>query len=237
MISRERKVCIVAATLRSCWQAIKQHPVIATVVVVVLVAGIVFIVAVYNYGWDWTGFNGGYAQVTTHTPTKDTVLPPTKTLWDWLQLLFVPATLTFGVWWLSRLQQQRDQQLADYRAQTEREAAEKRAQTEREIAEDSQQEATLQEYINKMSELLLDEELCEPTAKEEARKVARVRTLTVLPRLNGRRKAIVLRFLYEAQLINKGERVVDLNGADLQNIELAVAELSGVDLRGLTKIS
>lgn len=82
--------------LRSWWQEIKKHPVIATAVIVVFVAVVVFIFAVYTFGWEWTGFNGGYSQVTTHTPAKDTVVPPAKTLWDWLQLLIIPLVLAIG---------------------------------------------------------------------------------------------------------------------------------------------
>jgi hypothetical protein len=61
---------------------IKQHPVIAAIVIVALVALAAFVFAVLAFGWGWTGFNGGYSQVTIHTPTKDTVVPPAKTLWD-----------------------------------------------------------------------------------------------------------------------------------------------------------
>ncbi len=175
--------------LRSWWLKIKQHPVIAAIVIVALIALAVFVFAVHTFGWDWTGLNGGYGQVTVHTPTKDTVVPPAKTLWDWLQLLIVPLVLAIGGFWFNQIQKDREQK-----------AAEQRAKTEQTIAEDNQQEAALQEYINKMSDLLIDEELCKPTAKEETRKVARVRTLTVLPRLNGKRKGIVLQFLYDWRL-------------------------------------
>src|SRR3989442_13163974 len=89
----ERKVSIVVRRLRSWWLKVKEHPFIATAVTVVLVAFVIFVFAVHTFGWDWTGFNGGYSQVTTHTPAKDTVVPPTKTLWDWLQLLIIPLVL------------------------------------------------------------------------------------------------------------------------------------------------
>lgn len=104
-------------------------------------------------------------------------------------MLIVPLVFAIGGFWFNQIQKDREQK-----------AAEQRAKTEQTIAEDNQQEAALQEYINKMSDLLIDEELCKPTAKEETRKVARVRTLTVLPRLNGKRKGIVLQFLYDWRL-------------------------------------
>src|SRR6266480_2550183 len=197
------------ARLRSWWQKIRKYRVAIGVIAIVLVIVIALIIA--GYWFDWTGFNG-YNKVTiTHiisstnagAVTKTEEYQPGRALWDWLQLLIIPAVLVIGGFWLNQIQRSREERIT-----------EKQKETEQEISRDNQMETALQEYINKMSELLLDEELCKPTAKEEARKIARVRTLTVLPRLNGRRKGIVLQFLYEAQLINKGEKVVDLTLAD-----------------------
>jgi uncharacterized protein YjbI with pentapeptide repeats len=131
---------------------------------------------------------------------------------------------------LTRLQQQRDKQLADERTKSEGEAAEKRAQTEREISLDNQHEAALQAYIDNMSALLLEKDLREPVEVDKVRKIARVRTLTVLPRCDGRRKAIVLNFLYESGLIDKDQKIVDLDGADLSEADLFRAQLSKADL-------
>src|SRR5258708_5165957 len=143
------------------------------------------------FQWDWTGFNGN--------------IKSGKTLWDWMQLLFIPVVLAVAGFWFNH----RERKAAEKRADNERKAAERRAEAEqeieqqraksaRDIAEGNQQEAALQEYINKMSELLLHENLRKSKPEEEVRKIARVRTLTVLPRLNGDRKRSVLEFLYEA---------------------------------------
>ena len=59
---------------------------------------------------------------------------------------------------------------------------------------DNQRETALQEYIDKMSELLLQKNLRESAEEDEVRKIARVRTLTILPRLDARRKGSVLHF-------------------------------------------
>src|SRR5215470_18206464 len=115
------------AMFRSWWQQIKQHRVAIGVGGIILVVAIALIIA--GYWFDWTGFNGYYQVTTAHTisgPSAGTVVrtevsQPGKTLWDWLQLVIIPLVLTFGIWWLTRLQQQRDQQLADRRAKTERE--------------------------------------------------------------------------------------------------------------------
>jgi uncharacterized protein YjbI with pentapeptide repeats len=156
--------------------------------------------------WGWTGFTG-------------------KTLWDWLQLLFVPILLAIGGAWF-----------------TNRQTRESNVENK-----DNQRETALQTYLDTMSELLLHEKLSisvESDAESEGvQKIARIRTLTVLPRLDGARKRNVLQFLYEAGLIetangaNDGTSgnhnpIVDLNGADFRGANLAKISLPGADLRG-----
>src|SRR6266567_6901644 len=196
-----------SAKLRSWWEQIKQRRVAIGVVGIVLVVGIALIIA--GYWFDWTGFNG-YNQVTTaHTisgPSAGTVVKtevyqPGKTLWDWLNLLGVlaiPVAVGFGTVWFTHTQQQRDQLLAD-----------QRAQTERDIAVDNQRHAVLQAYIDKMSELLLNGHLAERTADgqpktvdKQVRDVVRVRTITVLVQLDARRVGYVFAFLREAELMS-----------------------------------
>ena len=75
---------------------------------------------------------------------------------------------------------------------------------------DNQRETAFQAYIDKMSELLLHEKLRDSTEEDEVRNVARVRTLTVLPRLDGKRKGSVLQFLYESGHIYKNKNSIDL---------------------------
>jgi uncharacterized protein YjbI with pentapeptide repeats len=53
--------------------------------------------------------------------------------------------------------------------------------------------------------------------------VARARTLTVLPRLEGDRKARVVQFLYESGLIAKNRPIVAMSGADLSGANLREA--------------
>lgn len=89
------------------------------------------------------------------------------TLWDWLDLLIVPVTIA---------------------AATTAGAAWFTRQRE--------QDAALQTYLDKMSELLVDKELHEKA--DDTRVTARARTLTVLRQLDGRRKRNVLLFLREA---------------------------------------
>jgi len=192
--------------------------------IIVLLVVVVLFIGGYFLNWDWTGF-GPYT-----APTKDSTFQRGKTLWDWLQLFFIPAAIAFGVWWLTRLQQQRDQQLADQRAQADHDAAENRAQADRLAVLDNQRESALKEYIDNMSELLLEKSLLNTLPDSEPRIVARVLTLTVLHRLDNSRKRNVLEFLQESGLIEVGKRIVDLGGADLSGAYLVGADLVAADL-------
>jgi uncharacterized protein YjbI with pentapeptide repeats len=141
-----------------------------------------------------------------------------KTLWDWLNLLgvfLIPLVIGAGTILitvqqtaLSQSQHQNDQQ----------------------IANDQQQEATLQTYLDDMSELLLNKQLLESGPREVVRQVAKERTFTTLRRLDAGRNSIVLQFLQDAHLIGIKDAVIDLSGADLSNDHLSGANLSGTDL-------
>src|SRR5437763_11403843 len=182
------------------WKQIKQHLVTILVVAIILVAVIALIIVGYRF--DWTGFNGNNKSG--------------KTLWDWLQLLILPILFVIGGFWLNQIQKSREER-----------TTEQRAQTELEIAADNQREAALQAYIDKMSELLLKEGLRDSKPEDEVRKIARVRTLTVLQRLDRLdeiRKRSLLQFLYEANLIDKDNAIVDASGADLDFVQLFIAK-------------
>jgi len=134
-----------------------------------------------------------------------------KTLWDWLQLLIIPVVLVIvgsAINFTIR---------SNVRA-------------EQEIAIDNQREVALQTYIGELSELMLRERLRESQPMNDVRKIARVRTLTVLSRLDSERKRSVLQFLHESHLIDKGKPIVDLSRADLVRTHLVRAELQGANL-------
>ena len=223
--------------LGSRWQKIKRPlEIIGIVLVLIMLATvIVLIILGYTFNWDWTGLKG-YSQISTteqvtSKATKTITLQPVRTLWDWLQLLIIPFVLAIGGYvfnlTVSR-NEQKNTQLHD--------------QTEREIALDNQQEAALQTYIDKMSELLLDKKLRESKPDDELRNVARIRTLTMLYQLNARRTNYMLAFLRESGLVtgdtdtniitfsNADLRTINLHGVELYNIDLNRADLNKADL-------
>src|SRR5829696_6722171 len=72
--------------------------------------------------------------------------------------------------------------------------------------------------------------LYDESPPDSLRTVARARTLTVLPRLDGDRKARVVQFLHEAGLISGQRPVLDLRIANLSEADLSWATLSYADL-------
>ncbi len=232
------------ARLHSWWQRIKQHPYVTGIVVLLVLVLILFIFLAYRFGWDWTGISSGEIKTTTiSTPQgtyKATEVQSAKSFWDWLNLLSVlaiPVVAGLGVAWFTRTQQLRDQKHEKLQRKRDQEAtriqhdrdqqlAEQRADLERERALDNQREAALEEYIDKMSELLLHEELRESAENDEVRIVARARTLHVLRRLDKERKGSVIQFLSESRLLS----IVDLSYADLSEAILFRANLTDANL-------
>jgi uncharacterized protein YjbI with pentapeptide repeats len=210
------------ARFRSWWQYIGKHWI--TTLIIVFVCVILLIVLGYLFKWDWTGFNNGTSQITITSPSngnyRATLSQPSKTLWDWLQLLAVlaiPVVVGLGAAWFTVQQgkvKDRDNK-------------------------DNQREKALQDYIDKISELLLKEHLDERTADgilkpeyEQARKIARVLTITVLNQLDVRRIGYVFAFLREAELMStvSNSDVVSLGNADFSEVNWNQANLSKVNL-------
>src|SRR5262249_22195259 len=149
----------------------------------------------------WLGYQKGWSGLQSYTG-PDGKYVHYKTLWDWFQLLVVPAVLALAALTLSSLQKSREIRKT----------------------EDQQREVRLQAYLDGMTALLLDKNLRNPQSEEgEVRTIARARTLTVFRELDGKRKGLLMRFLVEANLVhfyvsNSVERaVINLSRADLSN--------------------
>ncbi len=151
----------------------------------VLGVWISYLYLMLNQNWaEWTGFNS-------------------KTLWDWMELLIVPAFLILGAKLLG----------------------DQRKNTEIDIEADRTRGAALQTYLDHMTELLLERDLRTSDKDEVLREIARARTLTVLSTLDGIRKGLLIRFLKQSKLISRDNPIIDLSGANLTG-----ADLSGTDI-------
>lgn len=173
-----------------------------------------------------------------------------KQLWEWLELLIVPVVLAVGAYLFNRREQI-----------TDREIAKEERENDRKIAREREEERALETYLGRMGDLLEkglrekpyvpeDTWMDEKAQKEAARKretnevladIARTFTLTILQRLSGERKRVVVQFLFEADLIGKRvteddqtvrlERVVSLEGANLRRANLERAYLERANLK------
>ncbi len=83
-----------------------------------------------------------------------------------------------------------------------------------------------------------EKDLRKAAANDEVWRIAQVRTLTILPRLDSFRRRSVLQFLYGSGLIDKDKQAIkiisgaDLSGIDLSGLVLYKADLSGTNLTG-----
>jgi hypothetical protein len=178
-----------------------------------------------------------------------------RPFWDWLELLVIPVVLGAAALWFTN-QQNRKAEQERTRRELERDLvlAQREREHDRELAVEQVREEALQQYLDRMQELILDKGLRRSQKDAEIRDVARARTLSVLRNLDGNRKGHVVRFLHEAELVvgviidEAGERqdliepIIDLRGADLTGVtligviligtNLSDADLRGADLRG-----
>jgi hypothetical protein len=136
--------------------------------VIVAVAETLGILIYIGYSLQWTGFGP--------RRTGDSALPP-KTLWEWLQLLIIPAMLAAGVFLLNQRQRQHEVQIQQAQKEREETAAIQRAQDE-----------PLGAYLDQMSDLMVDREMRKKPDDPDLRRLAQARTLAILLGLDQDRK-------------------------------------------------
>lgn len=134
-----------------------------------------------------------------------------KTLWDWLELLIVPLLIPLSVLWLTHWSEARERQSATFKARREE----------------------LQVYFERMTELLLEQDLRNADPGAELRTIARALTLTVAPGLSASQKRQVILFLYDAGLLTRPP-IVQMAEANFQEVDLSQAELRRCTLRGVS---
>ena len=117
-----------------------------------------------------------------------------RTLWDFAALLIIPLMLGIGGFLLNRGVQSRQEHIAQQNAE----------------------ENLQQDYLDRMTELLLQRGLRTTQPNSEVRQVAKIRTLTVFRAMNGQRKGTLLLFLRDAELIGKPAPIIPLIWADLR---------------------
>jgi uncharacterized protein YjbI with pentapeptide repeats len=220
MVDRQGKITSLAPELCPGIYVMKPTPKTA-IRGILVVALLSYALVALAYGiWqgylvDWTGFKDFIP------PTPNPTYVRAKTLWDWMDLLFVPLMLAVAAYALDRSGRN-----------AERERAKETEELERKIATDRQQELALQTYLDKMTDLLLKENL-RTSENKEAQNMAKIRTVTLLSGLDANRKKLVVLFLKESGLINLSP-IIDLDGANLSEIHAVSVDLSASKLSAVT---
>jgi uncharacterized protein YjbI with pentapeptide repeats len=178
-----------------------------------------------------------------------------KGLWDLFELiaaLGIPIVLAIFGYWFTRTENERQHAIAaESRAQErklseeartaeqilaekargeERKIAKEAREEERRLALDNQQERALQEYMDRMTELILKEGLQKSKENDEVRAVAHSRTHAVLRRLDPQRRSSVIQFLLDAKLIGREMPIIGLRKADLTGVHLRNVGLRGINM-------
>jgi len=183
---------------------------VGAILICAVAIGLLALISYKDANWpEWTGFGTDTVMIDNNKGQFTVIRQPRKTLWDMLSLLIVPAMLAGGAYWLSESAKRRDRLSEEHKAQ----------------------EATLQSYLDKITELLIKQPPLDEKSPQADKVVARSRTLTALSTLSGERKGTVIRFLYESGLIRGEKPVVDLNEANLREVVLTRADLHGVNLK------
>lgn len=167
----------------------------------------------------------GYSKDLLWVGVSDPVDGIRKTLWDWMELLIIPTALAIGLWWLSSSEKKRD----EYKVQQHR-------QLELQIALEDQNQEALNQYLNEMTSLILDGELKSRSEEYDVVALIVAKTHAALRMLDPVRKAILVQFLYDAELISMDEDsgrthpILNLENADLNGMVLTDANLSKIVL-------
>lgn len=211
----------------SLWPPTLAQGVFLAVVFLALVLG--------GYAIPWTGFGEDVRVVETGED-----LQRAKSLWDWMELIFVPLLLAVGAYLLNEAASRRAKEAEDRSAEEDALREEIRVR-----------ENTLREYMDQIGRAITEQGADDPPEiKPGPRTLMRAQTLSVLRSFGPERNQAsqnrgvptpealrpdlrkeVLRFLHQVELMKTPEPTISLRGADLRLADLNSIELSGACLR------
>jgi uncharacterized protein YjbI with pentapeptide repeats len=189
---------------------VKIVTIVVIIALVILLLYIVTLAAMSNVWPAWIGLND-------------------KTAWDAAELLGIPLALLVAAYVFIKNQSAQALELARQQSEQARQIAGEERRQERELAQDRNQETALQNYLDRMTELLFNG-LRRSDQDSEICMLARAHTLAVLRDLNEGRRASVVQFLYESDLINAPQPTIGLFGAHLDGVNLGWTNLEEINL-------
>jgi len=166
---------------------------------------VLFLIITYLYSQSWSGF------VTIQGSSAGA--ESAKTLWDWMELLIIPLALAAIAFWFRKSEVESANQQTRERNRDE----------------------ALNTYFGHIQTILLETDLSNEQDVDAASKLATARTISLLRTLDPERKLLLLRFLFDAELIQSTNPFITLTGADFSWIKayrfyLDAANLHGVNL-------
>lgn len=172
---------------------------IILIVIILCFVGFVIYLAIAPNPPVWTGFGESI---------KDEKKEAAKTLWDWLDLLIIPAAIALIGWSFSQVEKIKTKKREEERSQNE----------------------VLESFLKTMTDLIIDNNIYNnPTQQTLA--IARARINIAFSNLNGQRKGQVLQFLYESDLIDINPKL-KLLGANIQDAVLDEIVLGKSEIKG-----
>jgi hypothetical protein len=145
-----------------------------------------------------------------------------------IPVILSAATIAFAIQQnnASQVQHDTDVLISSNQHDSDQNIAKAQHDSDQKIAIDDRSINALRGFGDGISDLLLHEGLGTASNGSEVATVAKAKMVATLVQLNGRDKGVLIKFLYETQLITGNMPIIDLNGADL-----SLAELQGMDLR------
>jgi pentapeptide repeat protein len=130
--------------------------------------------------------------------------------WEWVGVLIIPVVLAAVGALFTNAQIRREESATNQRAQDE----------------------ALRQYLDQMSDLMIDQRLRRQPENSDACLLAQARTTAVLLELDTERKRRPLKLVYRLRLIDRDKPLLSLKNAALDNANLSEMTLSGACLKG-----
>jgi len=169
------------------------------------------VVLLVNWSWIWSGLAA---------LNLETTLFLGKSVWDWLDLLFVPVVLGLLGWVTQRLVKSQEEL--------------RRAQ-EKTLADDHNRQEVLKDYLDQMTNLLTHVEDLSAEGNEARKGIIRARTLAVVRELDERRNQTIVNFIRDSNLHSyyvpsNPDLVAKVPYGIFKDADLSNAKLSGTYL-------
>lgn len=252
------------AMTKNAMKKTKNRIILSLIVIVVILSTIIFLYFIcpscnefltkfYNY--PMLGFTE-YKYIKNNDLE---IITPRKYVWDWLELLIVPLVISLAAILFDVSIKNKDREIADKKRKQDLKISEARNREARERNIDQYQENRLLDYFSKIEALLnrpnFQEYLAQandidplPISIKKLQSTYISRTLTTLRTLNGTRKGLLLKYLFDNDLITGENPFIKLDYADcsytkirrntsfldsnFKNVDLPKSNLNMIELIG-----